>query len=270
MDLIVELQNNNYLLILAGLPASGKSTFAYLFKKKMEQQRTLKVKIIDPDIIRKRLFPDDFDYQNEKFIRNRNLIEVKSALQENFIVISDDMNYYTSMRHDLKKIAEKLKKDFIIIHISTPLEICMQWNEKRGLPIPNSVISTIYSKFDKFNTYYWDKPFRRLNLFKIENLELEVNTLISQIEQHFNVKHVDFKKKKSKNKEIEEYNKELDKITRMVVGNIFKNQLYQTHKKRILKLRKLFIKKNTDKLLKITEISDQFISFLHDNLNLEN
>jgi tRNA uridine 5-carbamoylmethylation protein Kti12 len=267
MDLIVNLQNYNYLLILTGLPASGKSTFAHLFKRVLEKRRNLKVRIVDPDKIRNKLFPEDFNYRNEKFIRQRSLIEVKSALKEGYVVISDDLNYYTSMRHNLKKIAEKLKKEFIIIHISTPFEICINWNEKRGLLIPNTVISAVYRKFDKFNTYQWDIPFKSLNLSKIEDLESEINSLISQIEQYFNLKRFNLKKRKIKNKKIEAYNNELDKITRVVVGKLFKKQIYHTHKKRILILRKEFIKKNLDNRLKSTEISDHFISFLHEHLN---
>ncbi|MHA1487012.1 MAG: AAA family ATPase, partial [Promethearchaeota archaeon] len=91
----------NFLIILVGLPASGKTTFAYKLKEKLESDFQNNVKIIDPDIIRDKAFPNRFDFKNEPKIREKNIKSVRKHLIEGHIVISDDLNYYSSMRHDL-------------------------------------------------------------------------------------------------------------------------------------------------------------------------
>ena len=105
------------------------------------------------------MFPDSFNFKNEPIIREKNIQLVEEHLSKEEIVISDDLNYYSSMRHDLKLIADKLNVRYYIIHITTPLIICLNRNEKRGKPIPNKVIHNIYSKFDNFDKYKWDSPF---------------------------------------------------------------------------------------------------------------
>jgi len=135
--------DQNFLVILVGLPASGKSTFAFKLKEKLESNFQNKVKIIDPDIIRDNTFPNGFDFKKEPKIREKNIQSVRRHLIKGYIVISDDLNYYSSMRHDLKLIADSLNIKYYIIYISTPLKLCLERNVERGKPIPNKVIKNI-------------------------------------------------------------------------------------------------------------------------------
>ena len=97
----------NFLIILTGLPASGKTTFARMLKKGLEKKiNSHKIKIIDPDEIRTSLSYGKFDPTKEQIVREKNLAKVEKSLKEGYIVISDDLNYYTSMRHDLKNISD--------------------------------------------------------------------------------------------------------------------------------------------------------------------
>ena len=143
-----------------GLPASGKTTFADFLKKKLNLYFHVEVKIIDPDLLRDPFSLKIFNFQKEPRIREQTLENVRKYLKKGRIVISDDLNYYTSMRHDLKSIADDLDINFYIIHISTPLELCLKRNEERGKPIPNKVIQKIHDKFDNFKKYRWDYPFK--------------------------------------------------------------------------------------------------------------
>ena len=178
------MHKHNYLIILCGLPASGKSTFANKFKSILEiTTKDSQAIIIDPDRIRNNLFPEFFNYKKESIVRKKNLREVRKALKEGIIVISDDLNYYTSMRHDLKDIADKYKLPYYIVHISTPLEQCIIWNKQLGEPIPNELIQNIDKKFDSFHSYAWDIPFISLNLLKITNLDQKIRQLLELIKQ---------------------------------------------------------------------------------------
>ena len=261
--------DQNFLIILVGLPASGKTTFAFMLKETLEQITPYKVKIIDPDKIRSIHFPNKFNSKNESFVRKTNLEGIESALKNNFIVISDDLNYYTSMRHDLKEIAEKLKKTFFFIYITTPFEVCVKWNEKRGYTIPNQVISNVNVKFDPFHNYNWDKPLKSYDLSKLESLKIEITNLVKILNTKLRLERIDDTTKKNEVKIIDQYHKVLDKQTRLIVGELLKNPELQIYKNRILKLRKLFIKKSLNLSLKDSKISKEYITFLEKNLNLE-
>ena len=65
------------------------------------------VNIVDPDLIRAKL-SSKFDFKIEKEVRQKHLAQVENFLKNGMITISDDLNYYSSMRHELKEIAERL------------------------------------------------------------------------------------------------------------------------------------------------------------------
>lgn len=252
----------NYLIILCGLPASGKSRFANKFKSLLEKTREgSQAIIIDPDKIRDELYDGVFDYKKEKRVRKKNLKEIRMALKKEIIVISDDLNYYTSMRHDLKNIAEKLKLPYYIIHVSTPLEQCIIWNKERGEPIPNEIIYNIDRKFDSFHSYAWDKPFISLNLLNISDLERKIRQILELIEHDIKLSSeeaIKLKLQRIKNR----YNEKLDHITRKVVNLYVKDLNDKLLITKMLRLRKEFIKQNMDKDMRNSEIKKKFTFFL--------
>ena len=79
---------NNFLIILVGLPASGKTTFAHILKKKLSLYFRSEVKIIDPDLLRDALSPKIFDFQNEPRIREETLEKVRKYLKKGLILIA--------------------------------------------------------------------------------------------------------------------------------------------------------------------------------------
>ncbi|MFX0012068.1 MAG: AAA family ATPase [Candidatus Hermodarchaeota archaeon] len=259
----------NYLLILSGLPASGKSTFARKFKDLVESEGNSNVKIIDTDIIRQQLYPNGFNYKNEKRVRKRLKNEIRQALNHDFIVVSDDLNYYTSMRHDLKIIAEKVKRKFFIVYISTPLEACLNWNTERGNLIPNNVIINVKNKFDDFDRYSWDYPILELDLSKTKDLDIKIKKLILKIQGILHPKDSLNRKAPKINKLYLENSKLLDKVTRSVIGEIFQNNKQHPQKKLILKLRKEYIKTYSKTDLSSSEIPNHFVEFLDKHLKTD-
>jgi len=261
--------NKNFIVCLAGLPASGKTTFAIILKKIIEKKfNTHKVKIVDPDIIRQSITPNEFDYRSEPEVRENNLTEIKKELQKGSIVISDDLNYYTSMRHDLKKLADDFKIYFFIINISTPFEICLKWNKLRGKPIPNKIIKKINRKFDNFGKYSWDNPEAIYDISQIQDINKEIEDLVERIKNKVNTS----KKTLDKGKNLKDIsnldNQYLDKMTRVYVGKLLQNSEFSSMKKSIIKTRKLFVKLNKNKFLKESEIAKSFKEFLEKRLSI--
>ncbi|UCC19988.1 MAG: adenylyl-sulfate kinase [Promethearchaeota archaeon] len=261
--------NQNFLICLAGLPASGKSTFAISLKKGLEKKYTnLEVKIIDPDIIRQKVTPDKFDYEKEYIVRKENLKMIKNELENGNIVISDDLNYYSSMRHDLKNIANILNLNFFIIHIATPIEFCLNWNKLRDEPIPSELINKIQIKFDKFNRYSWDKPIAKYDLSDVSDLNYLVSDFLDALERK-----MFFLKKKTQPKKKQTiyniYNQNLDKITRSIVGKLIVDPNYLHLKNKIIKLRRNYVKKKKNKRQSEAEISKKFKRYIEKTLNIK-
>ncbi|MFX1316019.1 MAG: adenylyl-sulfate kinase [Promethearchaeota archaeon] len=262
--------NQNFLICLTGLPASGKSTFAIELKKVLEKKFIkIEVKIIDPDNIRQTLTQNKFYYKKEHLVREQNLEIIKAELKNGSIVISDDLNYYTSMRHDLKNIADELNRNFFIIHIDTPLEICLKWNEKRGKPIPHKIIKRINKKFDDFNKYKWDTPFAIYNMSKATDLNEFLIDCVDRL--YFNLKHAlkILEGDSSFKQDLNLYNEELDKITRNYVGKLLEDSNYHPLKNKIIKLRREFVKIKKNEYLSELEIQNSFQKFLEEILNIK-
>lgn len=263
------LVNKNFLICLTGLPASGKTTFASKLKEILEKKFTkLTVSIIDPDIIRHTMAPNKFNYTLEPIVRERNLTEITKELSKGNIVISDDLNYYSSMRHDLKNLAENFNVNFFIIHISTPFETCLTWNEIRGEPIPNTTIKKINRKFDNFGKYSWDYPEAIYDISRIQDLNKEIEDLVERIKNKVSTSKEILEKEDRVKEFFNLDNENLDKITRVYVGKLLQNSEFISMKKNIIKTRKLFVKLYKNKSLKESEIANIFKEYLEKRLNI--
>ncbi|MFW9784485.1 MAG: adenylyl-sulfate kinase [Candidatus Heimdallarchaeota archaeon] len=261
--------NRNFLIILVGLPSSGKSTIATFLQYKLQENlNDINVEIVDTDKIRSSINPNKFNHNKEQLVRKRSLSKIKAGLKKGSVIISDDLNYYTSMRHDLKQIAEQYKKEFFIIHIATPLEKCLEWNKSRGFPIPDGVIYNINEKFDYFNKYSWDNPLLVIDPSKSKDLEKIIDTLIIAIEHKLGIKTI-YNQLDRKKTAKQQYHEKLDKITRNLIREINQNNEYRPLMKKIAKIRKEFIKKNIDQLFNDTQISEEFLNFINRRLNLD-
>lgn len=227
------------------------------------------VKIIDPDIIRKSITSNKFNHKEEPIVRAENLKAIEKELQNGFIVISDDLNYYSSMRHDIKLIARKFDVNFFIIHIATPIEVCIKWNKFRGEPIPSKIIKKIYKKFDYFNKYSWDLPEARYDLSQTKDIDKEIEALLDEILKKNKISENSLKKEERIKTFSSIDNENLDKFTRIYVGKLLQNPNYTDLKNEIIKLRKLFIRINKNKVLSEPEIYKDFRSYLERNLNIK-
>ncbi|MHA1943752.1 MAG: AAA family ATPase, partial [Candidatus Thorarchaeota archaeon] len=145
---------NQFILALCGLPASGKSALADAIQKALN----FDVEIVRTDKWRDDSYYTDWKPEKERPVRQAALKRVEQLVAEGKSVIHDDTNYYTSMRHELFKIAIESRCGFAIIHVATLVTTALQWNRERAdTRIPDSVIEDISERFDlPGSRYLWD------------------------------------------------------------------------------------------------------------------
>lgn len=153
------------LLILRGLPGSGKSTYA---RSIVEASKALgqgvtegKWKRINKDSLREMLDLDDWSPENEHILNGIVETMIYRYLASGFNVVSDNMNLSAQHINTAVSIANDLNdrpgqtlggkpipsvkievKDF-----DTPLEVCIERDSWRPKPVTEKEIRFIYDKF---------------------------------------------------------------------------------------------------------------------------
>jgi O-phosphoseryl-tRNA(Sec) kinase len=147
---------NQFLMVLCGLPASGKTTLALAIKRAVGPD----VEIVTSDKWRDETYYIDWKPEKEGAVRKKSLAQVRERIQQGKSVIHDDTNYYQSMRHELYKIALERKCLFTIIHVTTSVDNAILWNAKREhSEINEDIIRKIADRFDPpGGRYLWDYP----------------------------------------------------------------------------------------------------------------
>lgn len=225
--------NASFLIVLIGLPASGKTTFARTLEKELAKKHQ-NLLYIDMDIIRAQCFGDCFLPENEENVRNSAKKELLLINKSPIFVIIDDMNYYASMRHEFYEIAQKRKWIYMSIFISTPLSVCLEWNEMRKNAINPEILNRTAARLDiPGRKYKWDLPALEFNLKTIE-IPAAIKKTLSLIEKKND------KSKKSKAIEqtlnpVKSKKIELDKDARHLMGLIIQNQISKEESQIIMK-----------------------------------
>lgn len=147
---------DQFLLVLCGLPASGKTALAQAIRAALDSD----VRIVSSDEWRDADYYADWRPEKEGPVRKRALEQVNRLLRQGKSVIHDDTNYYKSMRHDLFRIALQRECKFAIVHVTTSLEDAISWNRKReNTKITEDIIVRISERFDPpGGRYLWDHP----------------------------------------------------------------------------------------------------------------
>lgn len=256
-----------FLVILAGLPSSGKSTIAQAMKAHFPTCLALTcpaITIIDPDRFRGEKGEQlQFHPEEEPLIKQKVMEEAVQQLRAGHIAIIDDLNYYQSMRHDLLQIALKEDVPYLIIFVNTPIETCKAWNKKRGLKIPDEIIEKIALKFDYFERYTWDRPDFIINPASTDYspqkfLQELCDFLKNNIERRPQTQVMN-NKKVTQPASIKQL---LDVRSRKILSEFLAEKTLQSTQKEFLKIRRDFIRKNPVNLEEIEQLLQEFRKIL--------
>lgn len=168
---------------MCGLPSSGKSTISRNVASLLEDKHGISTMVVSSDDFRNMLSHSTSGFKPEREAPVKTLYEkaIATGLENGFVVISDDLNYYKSMRSDLRHIAKHSNSDYDIIFVDTPVEVALKWNQQRDKPLPPALIEEISQKFDPpKGDYKWDTPLAVVDPSK-QTIEEIANTITTAV-----------------------------------------------------------------------------------------
>lgn len=131
------------LLMLKGLPASGKSTYAKELVQSSGYTR------VNKDDMRAMLHNSRWTKGNEKFVLKLRDHIVRTALGEGKSVVVDDTNFAPVHEETLRQIAQENKVAFEVKFFDTPIEVCIERDLKRPSSVGERVIRQMYEQYLK-------------------------------------------------------------------------------------------------------------------------
>lgn len=130
------------IIMLRGLPASGKTSWAKEFVKTNPGFKRL-----NKDDMREMLDAGEWSHKHEAFILKIRDLFIIEALKEKVSVIIDDTNYHTKHEARLRQLATQYKADFEIKDFDTSLEECLKRDLARPKSVGEAVIRDMYKKY---------------------------------------------------------------------------------------------------------------------------
>lgn len=128
-----------------GCPGSGKSTLA---KALFESDRNCR--IVSSDRVRKKLFGNEAFQGSWKVIEAEILSEIEAHRSAGHSIIYDATNAVRPWRIDfLKKMQKYPDLRWVGWHLTTPLAVCQQWNERRERQVPARVIEEMHASLQE-------------------------------------------------------------------------------------------------------------------------
>jgi len=135
--------SKNVLIVLGGLPASGKSTYAKMLVESGNFQR------VCPDLIRKALYGDENTQGDGAKVFKIAFSDIREygCVSEN--VVFDATNINANRRKELVKSMRGYFDIIIFKWFSTPASICYERNFYRDRQVPSNIIKRMSDNFEE-------------------------------------------------------------------------------------------------------------------------
>ncbi|MHC1592123.1 MAG: AAA family ATPase [Candidatus Helarchaeales archaeon] len=136
------------LILLVGIQASGKSTFARRLKEILEESFPGRVSLISSDETRMEL-TGTYEMVDEKRIWWTIKERVKEELEKERIVILDSTNTYRMNRQSFTYIARQIGAAVMMIVLVVSLQTALRRNKERNhRQVPEEVIKRYFDEFE--------------------------------------------------------------------------------------------------------------------------
>jgi sulfate adenylyltransferase len=138
-DVVKELRSTypprskqGFTVFFTGLPSSGKSTLANVLMVKFLESGGRPVTLLDGDLVRKNLSSELSFSKEHRDLNIQRIGFVASEITKNGgIALCAPIAPYDSVRKQVRQLI-KSRGGFILVHVSTPLEVCEQ-RDRKGL-----------------------------------------------------------------------------------------------------------------------------------------
>ena len=138
-DVVEELRNTypprnkqGFTVFFTGLPSSGKSTLAKVLMSRLMEIGGRPITLLDGDLVRKHLSKELGFSKEHRDINIRRIGWVASEITKNGgIAICAPIAPYSGIRRELREMIAP-KGGYILVHVSTPVEVCEQ-RDRKGL-----------------------------------------------------------------------------------------------------------------------------------------
>ena len=144
-----------HVILMCGLPGSGKSTFAAKLASSFPSCSLLSFDQLEADILEEHGYSvaqRDVHYTEVWLsVRERGLKRVEEALEgrEGAGLIVDDNFYYSSMRKQVYQLCRRHEAVFSVCFLDTPLSLCLERDQGRGdLSVGSAAIEKMHGRFE--------------------------------------------------------------------------------------------------------------------------
>jgi len=150
------------LVVVTGLPSSGKTTAVRTLAKWLEENGR-KVDIVQEEALLGGLKKDEVfrDSKEEKSVRGRLKSEVIRLLSRDGVVICDGLNYIKGFRYELYCASKAAKTLQCTLHCDLSFQDCHTWNNSREEPDRwnQEVMEALSARYEApISTNRWDSP----------------------------------------------------------------------------------------------------------------
>lgn len=129
-------------IVLRGLPASGKSTWAKDFVDRNPGWLR-----INKDDMRAMMHNSKWSKDNERQVLLLRDAAIEMALSSGYSVVVDDTNFASQHITTIQSIADLAEAAFEVKDFDVPLSECLERNSKRMPRVPDHVIYDMYNKY---------------------------------------------------------------------------------------------------------------------------
>ena len=158
----------NRLIVLSGVPGSGKSTYCQAYKE-LYEANNIKVNIVSSDEIRMELFGRYNNFENEKLVWE--IFRAKAyeySKQDHSVTILDATTLTNKHRYNYALKYKGLYKQIYLVVMATPFEKCLEQNKMRpeNKWVPEDVMYSMYKKFEPIDRYTCFSYFYSVEYFR--------------------------------------------------------------------------------------------------------
>lgn len=120
-----------FVIFFTGLSGAGKSTIAGALMVKFREMGGRPVTLLDGDVVRRHLSSELTFSREHRDLNIRRIGFVASEIAKNGgVALCASIAPYDQVRKDVRRMVEAAAGGFVLVHVSTPLEVCEQRDPK--------------------------------------------------------------------------------------------------------------------------------------------